>query len=122
MQSLTSVRANAGQQVALRTQVARVSRTPTLQVTARAQKAGVGLLGTKAGMTTIFQENGDAVPCTIIALESANYVTQIFNHKEHGYDAVQVWFWFSCHFHMALFGSKLEATPIVFSSAYLFWN
>ena len=47
-------------------------------------------MGTKAGMTTIFQEDGTAVACTVIGFESSNYVTQLMTKESHGYDAVQV--------------------------------
>jgi len=89
MQALSSVRANAGQRVVIKAQTVRASRQ-CLTVEARQVRGGVGLMGTKAGMTTIFQEDGVAVPCTVIALESSNYVTQRFTKAEHGYDAIQV--------------------------------
>lgn len=47
-------------------------------------------MGTKAGMTTVFQEDGSAVACTVIGFESANYVTRVFTSDSDGYDAVQV--------------------------------
>jgi large subunit ribosomal protein L3 len=50
----------------------------------------VGIMGTKAGMTTIFQEDGTAVPCTVIGFESPNYVTSVLTKEANGYDAVQV--------------------------------
>ena len=48
-----------------------------LLVTARAAAAGIGLWGTKAGMTQIFTPDGLALPATVIALESGNIVTQV---------------------------------------------
>ena len=48
-----------------------------LLVTARAAAAGIGLWGTKAGMTQIFTPEGLALPATVIALESGNIVTQV---------------------------------------------
>ena len=48
-----------------------------LLVTARAAAAGMGLWGTKAGMTQIFTPDGLALPATVIALESGNIVTQV---------------------------------------------
>merc|ERR1712167_151952 len=52
--------------------------------------AGIGLMGTKAGMTTWFVSTGEAVPCTVIALEGRNTVTQIKTQITDGYTAVQV--------------------------------
>jgi ribosomal protein L3 len=34
-------------------------------------------MGTKAGMTTVFTPEGLAVPCTVIALEEGNIVSQV---------------------------------------------
>merc|ERR1719261_940537 len=47
-------------------------------------------MGTKAGMTTWFLESGQAMPCTIIAFEIGNIVTQIKSPEKDGYSAVQV--------------------------------
>lgn len=46
-------------------------------VLARAKEAGVGIFGTKAGMTQIFTKDGLALPATVIALEDGNIVTQV---------------------------------------------
>lgn len=43
-------------------------------------------------MTTVFQEDGSAVACTVIGFESANYITRVFTSDSDGYDAVQVCF------------------------------
>ena len=55
---------------------------------------GVGLLGSKAGMSTWWRgyEEGKttAMPVTIIGFESDNYVTQKLREEEHGYNAIQV--------------------------------
>lgn len=51
--------------------------------------AGVGLFGTKAGMTMLFKD-GLAYPATVIALEEGNIVTQVKTNDKDGYDAVQV--------------------------------
>lgn len=48
-----------------------------LLVLARAREAGVGIFGTKAGMTQIFTRDGLALPATVIALEDGNIVTQV---------------------------------------------
>merc|ERR1711988_239627 len=52
-------------------------------------------MGTKAGMTTWFMPNGEAVPCTVIALEEGNIVTQIQNKKIEGYTSIQIGYRFS---------------------------
>jgi len=50
-----------------------------------------GLIGKKIGMTQIFDDNGAAVPVTIIEAGPC-YVTQIRNPKNDGYSAVQLGF------------------------------
>merc|ERR1711977_739603 len=52
--------------------------------------AGLGYIGTKAGMTTWLMPTGEAVPCTVIALEEGNIVTQIKTLEKDGHNAVQV--------------------------------
>ena len=49
------------------------------------------ILGKKIGMTTIFDENGEAIPCTVIEAGPC-YVTQIRRKDKDGYDAVQLGF------------------------------
>lgn len=49
----------------------------SLQIVARSPEAGVGIWGTKAGMTQIFQTDGTRVPVTVISLEAGNIVTQV---------------------------------------------
>ena len=61
-----------------------------LAVHARTAEVGVGLFGTKAGMTQIFTADGLAVPATVIALEDGNIVTQVKTTDTDGYSAVQV--------------------------------
>lgn len=51
--------------------------------------AGVGIFGTKAGMTQYFKD-GLAIPATVIALEAGNIVTQVLTAEKDGYTAVQV--------------------------------
>jgi large subunit ribosomal protein L3 len=51
----------------------------------------IGILGKKIGMTTIFEGDGNAVPCTVIEAGPC-YVTQIMNKNKHGYDSVQLGF------------------------------
>jgi large subunit ribosomal protein L3 len=50
-----------------------------------------GLIGKKVGMTQIFDENGAAVPITLIEAGPC-YVTQIRNPEKDGYNAVQLGF------------------------------
>lgn len=61
-----------------------------LQVVMRTKEAGVGIFGTKAGMTQIFTKEGLALPATVIALEEGNIVTQVKTPATDGYTAVQV--------------------------------
>ncbi|OGU19090.1 MAG: 50S ribosomal protein L3 [Ignavibacteria bacterium GWA2_55_25] len=48
-----------------------------------------GMLGKKLGMTSIFDESGQMIPCTIIEAGPC-YVTQIKTKEKDGYDAVQL--------------------------------
>ena len=48
-----------------------------------------GLLGTKLGMTQVWDENGNVVPVTVIEM-SPNVVTQIRTPEVDGYSAVQI--------------------------------
>ncbi len=48
-----------------------------------------GLLGKKLGMTSIFDELGEVIPCTVIEAGPC-YVTSIRTQKRDGYDAVQL--------------------------------
>ena len=50
-----------------------------------------GLLGKKIGMTSIFDDNGQMIPCTIIEAGPC-YVTQIRTKDRDGYEAVQLGF------------------------------
>ena len=61
-----------------------------MAVTARTTEVGVGLFGTKAGMTQIFTADGLAVPATVIALEEGNVVVQVKTPETDGYSSVQV--------------------------------
>jgi hypothetical protein len=88
--AFSSVRANRGTRIEARSPVPRNVARRSLVVEARAPRAGVGIMGTKAGMTTIFQEDGTAVACTVIGFESSNYVTGVMTKEANGYDAVQV--------------------------------
>lgn len=50
----------------------------------------VGLVGTKAGMTQMYDEQGMVSAVTVIALGSANRVTQIKTKVSDGYSAIQI--------------------------------
>jgi large subunit ribosomal protein L3 len=50
-----------------------------------------GILGRKIGMTSIFDEKGESIPCTVIEAGPC-YITQIKTKALDGYDAVQVGF------------------------------
>ncbi|MCB0727940.1 MAG: 50S ribosomal protein L3 [Ignavibacteriae bacterium] len=50
-----------------------------------------GILGKKIGMTTVFQPDGNVVPCTVIEAGPC-YVTQIRTKERDGYEAVQFGF------------------------------
>jgi large subunit ribosomal protein L3 len=49
----------------------------------------IGIVGRKVGMTRIFQEDGVAVPVTVIEA-TPNRVTQLFTEENDGYKALQV--------------------------------
>lgn len=51
----------------------------------------VRLMGKKRGMTQLFDEKGQVIPCTVIEIEP-NVVTQIKTKENDGYSAVQVGF------------------------------
>ena len=48
-----------------------------------------GLLGTKLGMTQVWDENGKFVPVTVVKADS-NVVTQLRGQESDGYNAVQI--------------------------------
>ncbi|MBI4418561.1 MAG: 50S ribosomal protein L3 [Ignavibacteriales bacterium] len=50
-----------------------------------------GILGKKLGMTSLFDDNGQAIPCTVIEAGPC-YVTQVKTKERDGYDAVQLGF------------------------------
>jgi large subunit ribosomal protein L3 len=50
-----------------------------------------GILGKKIGMTSIYDDNGESVPCTIIEAGPC-FVTQVKTKAKDGYDAVQLGF------------------------------
>ena len=52
-------------------------------------KISKGLLGTKLGMTQVWDENGKLVPVTVIEV-APNVVTQLRSVEKDGYNAVQI--------------------------------
>jgi large subunit ribosomal protein L3 len=50
-----------------------------------------GILGKKIGMTSLFNESGEAVPCTVIEAGPC-FVTQVRTKNKDGYDAIQLGF------------------------------
>ena len=50
-----------------------------------------GLLGTKLGMTQVWDENGKFVPVTVVKADS-NVITQLRNAETDGYEAIQIGF------------------------------
>lgn len=52
-------------------------------------KISKGMLGTKVGMTQVWNENGKLIPVTVIEL-APNVVTQVRSAEKDGYSAVQI--------------------------------
>tara|TARA_B100001750_G_C15445715_1_gene566084 strand:- start:115 stop:759 length:645 start_codon:yes stop_codon:yes gene_type:complete len=50
-----------------------------------------GLIGKKIGMTSVFDEEGNNIPCTIVQAGPC-YVTQVKDDKKDGYKAIQLGF------------------------------
>ena len=48
-----------------------------------------GLIGKKIGMTSLFDESGDHIPCTVIEVEPC-VVTQVKSEETDGYESVQL--------------------------------
>lgn len=65
-------------------------RAATFRVDARQAEPGIGIYGTKAGMTQIYKENGVCLPATVIAIDEGNIVTQVKTPETDGYGAVQI--------------------------------
>lgn len=49
----------------------------------------IGVIGTKCGMSRVFNDNGTSVPVTVVSVE-ANFVTQIKTQEIDGYNSLQV--------------------------------
>ena len=59
------------------------------ELTGQRARAVSGVLGTKLGMTQVWDENGKLVPVTVVQTGS-NVVTQVRSIETDGYDAVQI--------------------------------
>ena len=59
------------------------------ELTGQRARAVSGVLGTKVGMTQVWDENGKLVPVTVVHAGS-NVVTQVRSIESDGYDAVQI--------------------------------
>jgi len=62
-----------------------------MTTTSNAQRAVTALLGTKLGMTQVWDEAGRVVPVTAVQVDT-NVVTQVRNAERDGYEAVQLAF------------------------------
>jgi len=62
-----------------------------MTTTSNAQRAVTALLGTKLGMTQVWDADGKVVPVTAIQVDT-NVVTQVRNVERDGYEAVQLAF------------------------------
>ena len=51
----------------------------------------IGILGKKVGMTSIFADDGNCIPCTVIEAGPC-YVTGIKTNEKDGYNSVQLGF------------------------------
>ena len=61
------------------------------ELTGQAARPVTGVLGTKLGMTQVWDENGKLVPVTVVRT-GQNVVTQVRSIEADGYDAVQIAF------------------------------
>ncbi|WP_010532532.1 50S ribosomal protein L3 [Brachybacterium squillarum] len=59
------------------------------ELTGQRAHAVSGVLGTKLGMTQVWDENGKFIPVTVVQT-GANVVTQVRSAETDGYDAVQI--------------------------------
>lgn len=62
-----------------------------MNTTSNAQRAVTALLGTKLGMTQVWDEQGRVVPVTVVQVDT-NVITQVRNVEKDGYSAVQLAF------------------------------
>lgn len=61
-----------------------------LKIRMMSVEAGVGVMGTKLGMMSYFEEDGTVVPVTVIGFKEGNIVTQVKTQSTDGYNSVQV--------------------------------
>ena len=62
-----------------------------MNTTSTAQRAVTALLGTKLGMTQVWDEQGRVVPVTVVQVDT-NVITQVRNVEKDGYSAIQLAF------------------------------
>ena len=62
-----------------------------MNTTSNAQRAVTALLGTKLGMTQVWDEQGRVVPVTVVQVDT-NVVTQVRHVEKDGYSAIQLAF------------------------------
>ena len=62
-----------------------------MTTTSTAKRAVTALLGTKLGMTQVWDDQGRVVPVTVVQVDT-NVVTQVRNAETDGYDAIQLAF------------------------------
>ncbi|MFV0457654.1 MAG: 50S ribosomal protein L3, partial [Actinomycetales bacterium] len=62
-----------------------------MTTTSNAQRTTRALLGTKLGMTQVWDDEGRVVPVTVVQVDT-NVVTQVRNVERDGYEAVQLAF------------------------------
>jgi large subunit ribosomal protein L3 len=62
-----------------------------MNTTSTAQRAVTALLGTKLGMTQVWDEQGRVVPVTVVQVDT-NVITQVRNVEKDGYAAIQLAF------------------------------
>ncbi|KAI4356203.1 hypothetical protein L6164_000243 [Bauhinia variegata] len=65
-------------------------RRPKNNMVVMSMEAGVGVMGTKLGMMSYFQPDGEVVPVTVVGFKEGNIVTQIKTEATDAYNAVQV--------------------------------
>jgi large subunit ribosomal protein L3 len=70
---------------------ARVSDTGTTMMFLFMDEVMNGLLGKKLGMTSVFDDAGQVIPCTVIEAGPC-FVTQVKTVDRDGYDAIQIGF------------------------------
>ncbi|XP_004240919.1 large ribosomal subunit protein uL3c [Solanum lycopersicum] len=67
--------------------ILRISTSPAISASL---EAGVGIMATKLGMMSFFEDSGTVVPVTVVGFREGNIITQIKTEATDGYSAVQV--------------------------------